>query len=93
MPVSDADRERMKRIMLHAVQVQDGLIPANSPDDFVKPEGDTALDKKGLPWWFGPDFHPTQVALDAAEREWQERHTGPSGGDLADPDDGQVAAQ
>jgi hypothetical protein len=58
---SDANRERMKRIMLHAVQVQDGLIPEDSPDDFVLPR---PLDDNGLPWFFGPDYNPTKQALD-----------------------------
>ena len=83
----------MKRIMLHAVQVQDGLIPADSPDDFVKPEGDAALDENGLPWWFGPNFCPTPEALDAAEREWQERQEGPRGGLQADLDDERAATE
>jgi len=59
-PEGDAHLERMKRIMLHAAQVQDGLIPADSPDDFTVPQ---PLDDKGLPWWFGPDYQPTDEAL------------------------------
>lgn len=54
--VGDADRERMMRNMLHAVQVQEGLIPPDSPPDFTVPQ---PLDDKGLPWWFGPDYMPT----------------------------------
>lgn len=61
MAVSDADRERMRRIILHAAQVQDGLIPADSPDDFTVPQ---PLDDKGLPYWFGPDYHPTVEAIE-----------------------------
>lgn len=60
MAVSDAHRDRMKRIMLHAVQVQDGLVPADSPDDFTVPQ---PLTDKGLPWFFGDDFAPTEEAL------------------------------
>ncbi len=63
MTVNDADRERMKRSMLHAVQVQEGLIPADSPPDFVRPEGDAATDERGLPWWFGPEYCPTPEAI------------------------------
>ena len=50
--------------MLHAVQVQDGLIPADSPPDFVRPEGDDAL-VDGLPWWYGgkANYKPTSEAL------------------------------
>jgi hypothetical protein len=62
--VASADRERMMRDMLHAVQVQEGLIPPDSPPDFVRPEGDDAL-VDGLPWWFGgkANYQPTPEAL------------------------------
>jgi len=59
----DEAKARMERIFLHAQQVQAGLIPADSPPDFVRPEGNAALDERGLPWWFGPDYHPTPEAL------------------------------
>ncbi len=62
MAVSDAHRERMKRIMLHATQVQEGLIPEDSPDDFTVPQ---PPDDKGLPWFFGPDYAPTEEAMEA----------------------------
>jgi hypothetical protein len=64
MAVSEADRERMRRNMLHAVQVQDGLIPPDSPDDFVRPEGDDAF-VDGKPWSFGgkANYKPTPEAL------------------------------
>ena len=50
--------------MLHAAQVQDGLIPADSPPGFVRPEGKGAL-VDGIPWWFGgkANFNPTPEAL------------------------------
>ena len=54
---------RIERMMLHIQQVDAGLIPADSPPDFVRPEGDRAHDERGLPWWFGPDYHPTPQAL------------------------------
>jgi hypothetical protein len=63
MAVSDKDRDRMKRIILHAAQVQDGLVPEDSPGDFTVPQ---PLDDRGLPWWFGPDYKPTDEALAAA---------------------------
>ena len=62
MALSAADEAKMKRIILHAVQVQDGLIPTDSPPDFVRPEGEDAL-VDGLPWWFGPDYKPTPEAI------------------------------
>jgi hypothetical protein len=60
---SDEARARMERIYLHAQQVEAGLLPANSPPDFVRPEGDDALDERGLPWWFGPSYQATPEAL------------------------------
>jgi hypothetical protein len=51
-------------IAKHARQVAEGLIPADSPPTFVRPEGDDALDERGLPWWFGPDYHPTERAIE-----------------------------
>jgi hypothetical protein len=62
MAVSDEDRAQMQRNMLHAVQVQDGLIPADSPPGFTLPQ---PTDAKGLPWWFGPGYKPTPEALAA----------------------------
>lgn len=64
MTLSDADRQRMRRNMLHAAQVQDGPIPADSPPDFVRPEGEAAL-VDGLPVWFGgkANYKPTPEAL------------------------------
>ena len=52
--------ERVERMMLHAMQVADGLIPEDSPPDFVAPDD---LPENGLPWWFGPDYHPTPRPL------------------------------
>lgn len=34
--------------------------PADSPPDFTVPQ---PLDERGLPWWFGPDYHPTEEAI------------------------------
>ncbi len=49
----------------HCIQVEQGLIPADSPPTFIRPEGDDALDERGLPWWFGPGYHPTPEALES----------------------------
>ena len=51
----------MKRGILHAVQVQEGLIPADSPDDFTVPQPM----KDGMPWYFGgkSNYKPTPEAL------------------------------
>lgn len=51
--------ERTKRILLHAAQVQDGPVPADSPDDFTMPQ---SLDDKGLPWFFGAGYRATDEA-------------------------------
>jgi hypothetical protein len=56
--------ERIEKLLLHQQQVDAGLIPADSPPTFVRPEGADALDERGLPWWFGPDYHPTERALE-----------------------------
>ena len=58
---ADANRDKMRRILLHAVQVQDGLIPADSPDDFTLPKPLTA---QGLPWFVGPDYKPSTEAIE-----------------------------
>lgn len=60
MALSPEDEERMQRGILHAAQVQDGLIPEDSPDDFTVPQ---PADSRGLPWFFGPDYKPTPEAL------------------------------
>jgi hypothetical protein len=48
----------------HAIQVEEGLIPADSPPTFLRPEGEDAL-VDGLPWWFGgkANYKPTPEAL------------------------------
>lgn len=56
--------DHVKRITDHAQQVEAGLIPADSPPDFVRPEGDAA-EVDGKPWWFGPDYAPTDQAIAA----------------------------
>ncbi|MGA2931674.1 MAG: hypothetical protein ABSE98_06260 [Acidimicrobiales bacterium] len=54
--------ERIEKLLLHQQQVDAGLIPEDSPPTFVRPEGDAAL-VNNLPWWFGPDYHPTPEAI------------------------------
>lgn len=57
--------DHVDAIVKHAQQVSAGLIPADSPTDFVRPEGDAALDSKGRPWWFGSSYSPTEEAIKA----------------------------
>lgn len=52
--------DHIDTIVKHAQQVEEGLIPADSPPDFVRPD-DAEVD--GKPWWFGPDYNPTDEAI------------------------------
>ena len=56
--------DHIRLLMKHREQVDAGVIPKDSPPDFLRPEGDDALDERGLPWWFGPDYHPTERAIE-----------------------------
>ncbi len=56
-----AHRATMMRNALQAAQIQDGLIPADSPSGFVREDWQQRSD--GLPDWFGPEYHPTDEAL------------------------------
>jgi len=47
---------------LHDERVQKGLLPPDSPEDFVIPEG--CVNENGLPWWFPPDFKAGDVMID-----------------------------
>jgi hypothetical protein len=47
---------------LHAQQVAAGMLPADSPPDFVIPE--SGLNADGLPWWFPPGFKAFEVTID-----------------------------
>lgn len=53
------------KILEHLQQVEDGLIPEDSPPLFTVPQ---PLDAKGLPWWFGPDYKPTEEAIAEFEK-------------------------
>jgi len=61
---SQEAHDHIRRLVKHREQVDAGLIPKDSPPDFVRPEG--LVD--GKPWWFGPDYHPTPEALAAFSR-------------------------
>lgn len=65
MGAKPEDVARAHRIAQHAAQVADGKIPPDSPPDFVLPAD--PVDRKGLPWWFGPDYHPTEQAIEQFE--------------------------
>jgi hypothetical protein len=52
-PESDAGVWKM---WLHMQEVSAGLIPADSPVDFVR--ADWKPDAKGFPGWYGPDYNP-----------------------------------
>jgi len=57
--------DHIRLLMKHREQVDAGLIPKDSPPDFVRPEGEDAL-VDGLPWWFGgnTNYKPTPEALE-----------------------------
>jgi hypothetical protein len=57
---SEEAHKHIRLLMKHREQVDAGLIPNDSPPDFVRPEGDDALDERGLPWFHGPSYSPTQ---------------------------------
>lgn len=54
--------DHVKAIMEHAQQVAAGLLPVDSPPEFVRPEGEDAM-INGLPWWFGENYKPDEAAL------------------------------
>jgi hypothetical protein len=57
----------VKKIYLHMREVEGGLIPESSPPDFVR--ADWKPDERGLPGWFGPQYHPEPHVLEAFKRE------------------------
>jgi hypothetical protein len=63
MAATPEGHARIERLLEHQRQVDAGLIPADSPPDFLRPEGADALDERGLPWWMGPEYLPTPEAL------------------------------
>jgi hypothetical protein len=66
MATTPEDHAYFDRVFKHIEQVEAGLIPADSPPDFVRPEGEDGM-VNGLPSWFGPDYHPTEAALKSFE--------------------------
>jgi hypothetical protein len=51
------------RLAQHAVEVEAGLIPTDSPPTFIG--ADWKPDANGKPGWFGPDWHPDERTVDA----------------------------
>ena len=62
---SEEAHVHIRLLMKHRAQVDAGLIPKDSPPDFVRPEGDDALDERGMPWFYGPSWRPTPEAIAA----------------------------
>jgi len=58
---------KKQKMALHTLQVEQGLLPPDSPKDFVIPEG--GLNEQGLPWWFPPDFKAFEVSIDGRPAE------------------------
>jgi hypothetical protein len=65
--------ERVEMMLRHIQQVEAGLIPEDSPPTFTLPQ---ALDDRGLPWWFGPDYKPTDRMLEATAKQNAEPRPG-----------------
>ena len=51
------------RVFQHAMEVADGIIPENSPPTFIR--SDWKDDLNGPPPWYGPDYDPSQLMLEA----------------------------
>ena len=62
-------------IVQHRAEVDAGLLPADSPPDFVRSDWQQRPD--GLPGWFPPEYHPTNEALE----EFAKRPDDPKPGD------------
>lgn len=56
--------DRVERLHLHDTQEMQGLIPESSPPTFVVTY---KMLKAGRPWFWGPDFQPTEQQLQAVE--------------------------
>ena len=54
-PESDAG---VKKMFQHIQEVEAGLIPEDSPVDFVR--SDWKPDARGFPGWYGPDYDPNE---------------------------------
>lgn len=51
------------RIIRHATRIESGDLPADTPfDDQQQLSGELV---NGLPSWFGPDYHPTEEAIES----------------------------
>ncbi len=62
--LTDQEHEELAdRLSLHLQQAREGLIPADSPPDFVRPEGEDAL-IDGRPWWWGPADSNAETIVD-----------------------------
>ncbi len=58
MPVTPEATEYVDRLVQHIKEVEAGLIPADSPVDFIR--SDWQPDENGKPGWFGPDWKPDE---------------------------------
>lgn len=63
-------KESVAKVMLHALQVDAGLLPRHPPAGWVGTPAAWATftlprePDDGLPWWFGPDYSPTPEAFE-----------------------------
>jgi hypothetical protein len=63
MPVTPEASEHLDRLMQHIKEVNAGLIPEDSPVDFIR--ADWKPDENGKPGWFGPDWKPEERDVEA----------------------------
>jgi hypothetical protein len=62
MPSQEAF-DHVDRLVQHVIEVEAGLIPADSPPTWIR--SDWQPDANGKPAWFGPDWHLDERTLDA----------------------------
>lgn len=65
MAVTPEATEHVDRLIQHIAEVNAGLIPADSPVDFIR--SDWEPDENGRPGWFGPNWDPDEATIDSAQ--------------------------
>ena len=70
MAVTQKASDMLDRQLQHMKEVEAGLIPADSPPTFIR--ADWKPNSKGAPGWFGPDWKPSEQAIDSAAKAQNE---------------------
>ena len=63
MAITPEASDHLDRMLRHQKEVAAGLIPADSPVDFIR--SDWQPDENGKPGWFSPAWNPDQRTIDA----------------------------